>query len=121
MRVLVLLDLLAYAETGFFIVNPLARIRLIIEKILVDRPCAMGVEFSFPGSLLSTFLCGRGIRVQARAVGSAGAQAPIFQALSPGSQGQNLAVTVVCVPISLESGQDCSAHRHSVGNEVVWA
>jgi len=30
-------------ERDFFIDNLLVRIRLIIEMILVDRPCAMGV------------------------------------------------------------------------------
>ena len=31
------------AERDFFIDNLLVRIHLIIEMILVDRPCAMGV------------------------------------------------------------------------------
>ena len=30
-------------ERDFFIDNPLVRIHLIIEMILVDRPCVMGV------------------------------------------------------------------------------
>ena len=35
-------------EREFFIDNPLVRIRLIIERILADRPCAMGVlDFFF--------------------------------------------------------------------------
>ena len=34
-------------EREFFIDNLLARIHLIIEKILVDRLCATGVEIPF--------------------------------------------------------------------------
>ena len=30
-------------EREFFIVNLLVRLHLIVEMILVDRPCAMGV------------------------------------------------------------------------------
>ena len=43
-------------ERGFFIVNLLVQIHLIIEMILVDRPCAMEFEITFPGSLIYTFL-----------------------------------------------------------------
>jgi len=43
-------------EREFFIDNLMVRIDLIIDMILVDRPCAMGVEFPFSGSLTYTFL-----------------------------------------------------------------
>ena len=43
-------------EREFLIDNLLVRIHLIIEMVLVDWPCAMGVEFPFPGSLMSTVL-----------------------------------------------------------------
>jgi len=33
----------AWGEREFFIGNLLVRIHLIIEMILIDRPCAMGV------------------------------------------------------------------------------
>ena len=36
-------------EEEFFIDNLLVRIHLIIEMILVDRPCAMVVRIPFPG------------------------------------------------------------------------
>jgi len=35
------------SEREFFIDNLLVRIHLIIEMILVDRPCAMGVRILF--------------------------------------------------------------------------
>jgi hypothetical protein len=38
----------SHLEREFFIDNLLVRIHFIIEIILVDRPCAMGVWISFP-------------------------------------------------------------------------
>ena len=43
-------------ENEFFIDNLLVRIHLIIEMILVDRPCTRELKLPFPGSLISTFL-----------------------------------------------------------------
>ena len=42
-RSLLLQALPASPERDFFIVNLLARTHLIVEMILVDRPCTMGV------------------------------------------------------------------------------
>jgi hypothetical protein len=41
----------------FFIVNLLVRIHFIIEIILVDRPCAVGVSISLAGPNLSPGSC----------------------------------------------------------------
>jgi hypothetical protein len=43
----------ADGEVLFFIDNLLVRIHLIIEMVLVDRPCAMEFECPFSGSLIS--------------------------------------------------------------------
>ena len=49
----------APAKREFFVDNLLVRIHSIIQMILVDRPWAMEVEFSFQGSLIPTFLVSR--------------------------------------------------------------
>ena len=69
-------------------------------------------EFPFPGSLISTFLgpCSRALRVGPNRrfqisgfVGARGEFASVRQIKNGSSQGQNLAVTVSCVPTSLDS------------------
>ena len=44
---LVRLKRVAVSEREFFMDNILVRIHLIIEMILMDRPCAMGVRVTF--------------------------------------------------------------------------
>ena len=53
-------------ESEFFMGNLLVRIHLIIEMIAVDRPCAMDIQFPFPGSFIATFLEGYANQVHAR-------------------------------------------------------
>ena len=90
-------------EIYFFIDNVLVRIQLIIEMIWWTGLAPWEFEFPFPGSLASTFLPPRRMCFAERA----GKKINLFEVvcLENGSrQKQNLALTFLFVPNSLDSG-----------------